>query len=100
MKHAVIQTGGKQYIVKKDDVIDVESLGEEKAVTFKPLLVFDEKDATIGTPEVSGVAVKAKVLENLRGDKVLAIRYKAKKRVNKVRGHRQNLSRIQITDIK
>ena len=100
MKKAVITTGGKQYIVSKDDVLDVELLGDAKTVSFEPLLVFDEKDVSVGTPLVSGVKVNAKVVEQVRGDKVTSIRYKAKKRVHKTRGHRQNYSRIQITDIK
>ena len=100
MKHAVIKTGGKQYVVKKDDVLDVESLGDVKTASFKPLLVFDDKKVELGKPEVSSVKVSAKVLENVRDDKVVAIRYKAKKRVHKKRGHRQHYSRIQITDIK
>lgn len=99
MKYAVIETGGKQYIVSKDDVIEVESLGDQKDFSFTPLLVFDDKTTTVGRPEVKGISVKAKVLDQTRGDKVLAIRYKAKKRVHKVHGHRQNYSRIQITDI-
>lgn len=100
MKYAVIETGGKQYLVTKDQELDVESLGDAKTATFKPLLVFDEKDTKVGTPEVKGSEVKAKVIEQVRTDKVVAIRYKAKKRVNKKRGHRQDLTRIKITDIK
>ncbi|HIA91511.1 TPA: 50S ribosomal protein L21 [Candidatus Saccharibacteria bacterium] len=100
MKQAVIKTGGKQYVVKKNDVLDVESLGDAKTVNFTPLMVFDDNDVTVGEPEVKGAKVSAKVLEQIRDDKVVAIRYKAKKRVHKKHGHRQNYSRIQITDIK
>ena len=99
MKKAVIATGGKQYIVKKGDVIDVESVGDEKTLTFKPLLVTDGDDIKVGTPEVSSANVKAKVVEAVRGDKVTAIRFKAKKRVHKRHGHKQHHSRIEITSI-
>lgn len=100
MKYAVIETGGKQYLVTKGQELDVESLGDQKTVSFNPLLVFDEKETKVGMPEVKGASVKAKVVDNIRADKVTSIRFKAKKRVNKKRGHRQNHSRIQITEIK
>jgi len=99
MKKAVITTGGKQYLVSEGDVIDVESIESDKEIQFIPLLVTDEKGTKVGTPEVSGAKVSAKVLEAVRGDKVTAIRYKAKKRVNKKHGHKQHLSRIEIIKI-
>ncbi len=100
MKKAVIKTGGKQYLVSKGDVLDVELVEDDKTtVAFTPLLVTDGTDTQVGTPEVSGAKVKAKLLENVRADKVTAIRFKAKKRVHKRHGHKQSLSRIEITDI-
>lgn len=99
-KKAVITTGGKQYLVQEGQTLDVELLGDEKTVSFVPLLVIDGTDAKVGTPEVSGATVTATVDEQtIVGDKVLAIRYKAKKRVRKVRGHRQRSSRLTITKI-
>lgn len=99
-KKAVIATGGKQYLVEEGQVLNVELLGDEKTATFVPLMVIDGKDVKIGTPEVSGVKVTADVAEEaVVGDKVLAIRYKAKKRVRKVRGHRQRSSQITIKKI-
>lgn len=97
---AVITTGGKQYIVSKDDVLDIELIPEEKKVTFEPLLLIDGKETTVGTPSVSGHSVEAEVIGTIRADKVTAIRYKAKKRVKKVHGHRQTLTQIKITSIK
>ncbi len=100
LKKAVIATGGKQYIVQEGQTLDVELLGDEKTVTFVPLMVIDGKDAKVGTPEVSGAKVTATVADQpVVGDKVLSIRYKAKKRVRKVRGHRQRSSQITITKI-
>jgi large subunit ribosomal protein L21 len=96
---AVISTGGKQYIVAKGDELSVELLSDEKTVSFEPLMLIDDSKVTIGQPTVKGAAVKAKILENIRADKVIAIRYKKKNRVHKRRGHRQNLTRIQISDI-
>lgn len=100
MKKAVIATGGKQYLVEEGQTLDVELLADEKNVSFVPLLVIDGKDAKVGAPEVSGAKVTATVADKaVVGDKVLAIRYKAKKRVRKVHGHRQRSSRITITKI-
>ncbi len=99
-KKAVIATGGKQYLVSEGQTLDVELLGDEKNISFAPLLVIDGEKTTVGTPEVSGVKVTATVAEEtIVGDKVLAIRYKAKKRVRKVHGHRQRSSRITIGKI-
>jgi large subunit ribosomal protein L21 len=100
MKKAVIATGGKQYLVSEGDVIDVELLKAEKTIDFEPLLVIDGSKTEVGTPIVKGAKVTAKVIEqNIKADKVVAIRYKAKKRVHKVQGHRQQQTRITIAKI-
>jgi large subunit ribosomal protein L21 len=101
MKKAVIETGSKQYLVAVGDVIDVELLKEAKGtVSFDSLLVVDGAEVSVGAPTVNGTKVEAKVLEpDFRGDKVIAIRYKAKKRVKKVRGHRQHHTKLEITKI-
>jgi len=100
MKKAVIATGGKQYVVTEGLTLNVELLGDESKVNFTPLLVIDGDKVTVGTPEVTGATVTAEVVEKeILDDKVLAIRYKAKKRVRKVHGHRQHKSVIKITKI-
>ncbi len=100
MKKAVIATGGKQYIVAEGDTLQVELLGEEKSVTFEPLLVIDGDTIQVGTPTVPGAKVSAKVDEqDVKTDKVVSIRYKAKKRVHKTRGHRQRKTTITISKI-
>ncbi len=104
MKKAVIATGGKQYLVTEGQTLEVELLSTEKAdaksVTFVPLMVIDEKDVKVGTPEVTGAKVIADIVEKqILGDKVLAIRYKAKKRVHKIHGHRQRSAVIKISSI-
>lgn len=100
MSKAVIATGGKQYIVTEGDTLKVELLDtEKKQVTFEPLLVIDGDDVKVGAPSVAGVKVTADVLEEVRNDKVTSIRYKAKKRVHKVRGHRQRMTAIKIAKI-
>jgi large subunit ribosomal protein L21 len=100
MKKAVIATGGKQYVVTEGETLEVERIKDAKdKLSFTPLLVIDGENVTVGTPEVAGATVTAKVVEEFKDDKVTAIRYKAKKRVHKVRGHRQTLTRITIDKI-
>lgn len=104
MSKAVIATGGKQYIVSEGETIKVELLnlaeaGDKKQVTFEPLLVIDGDDVKVGAPAVAGVKVTAEILEEVKNDKVTSIRYKAKKRVHKLRGHRQRMTAIKVTKI-
>lgn len=100
MKKAVIATGGKQYIVSEGQSIEVELLSTDKNVTFEPLLVINEKDVLVGTPNVDGAKVTATIDEpDIKTDKVTSIRYKAKKRVHKTRGHRQRKTVITIKKI-
>lgn len=102
MKKAVIVTGGHQYLVAEGETIDVELIkGDDKKVTFEPLLVIDGDKSTVGAPAVSGVSVTASIVEaDVKQDKVTSIRYKAKKRVRTVRGHRQRLTTLKIESIK
>jgi large subunit ribosomal protein L21 len=99
MKKAIISTGGHQYVVSEGDVLEVELIKTEKTATFEPLLVIDGDKITVGTPIVPKLTVTAEILGQVRGEKVTAIRYKAKKRVNKVHGHRQHLTQIKISKI-
>ena len=101
MKKAVIATGGKQYLVSEGETLEVELLNsDDKAASFVPLLVIDGDKTTIGSPELSKNSVSAEIVEaDVQGDKVTAIRYKAKKRVHKVRGHRQRHAVLKITKI-
>lgn len=88
-------------MVKKDDQIDVELIKtDKKTVTFEPLLVFDENSIKVGSPTVAGAKVTAEIISaDKQTDKVVSIRYKAKKRVRKVRGHRQRQATIKINTI-
>lgn len=101
MKQAIITAGGKQYLVKEGDVIDVELLKTSKGIiTFEPLLVIDEDKVKIGKPILTDMSVTAVILEPIiKADKQTSIRYKAKKRVKKIQGHRQKLSRIEVKKI-
>lgn len=100
-KKAVIATGGKQYLVAEGETLEVELLKQEdKTINFTPLLVIDGEKVTVGAPEVSSGKVSAEILEQeVKADKVTSIRYKAKKRVHKVHGHRQRHTQIRVTKI-
>lgn len=101
MKKAIIITGNKQYLVSEGQSIDIELLNTtDKKILFEPLLVVDGADIKVGKPTVSGSTVTATVTAvDIQGDKVMAIRYKAKKRVHKVRGHRQRHATVTIDKI-
>lgn len=101
MKKAVIATGGKQYLVTEGETLEVELLHSDDAkVTFDALLVIDGDSVSVGAPVVDKVKVAAEVVtEDVKADKVTSIRYKAKKRVHTVRGHRQRHTAITITKI-
>jgi large subunit ribosomal protein L21 len=100
LKKAVILTGGKQYLVNEGEELNVELLDPATKPSFDALLIIDGNTTTVGAPLVDGVKVTADIIEQVvKADKVTAIRYKAKKRVRKVHGHRQKLTRIKITKI-
>lgn len=101
MKKAVIATGGKQYLVTEGETLEVELLhNSDKKVAFEPLLVIDGENISVGAPQVDKVKVNAEIVaDDVKADKVTAIRYKAKKRVHKVHGHRQRHTAIKITTI-
>lgn len=103
MKKAVIATGGKQYLVYEGETLSVEVLkGAETStsVDFEALLVIDGTNVSVGQPLVKGVTVTADVIDTeARADKVTSIRYKAKKRVHTVHGHRQHQTTIKIAKI-
>ncbi len=100
---AVIQTGGKQYKVAKDDVIIVEKLDAEtgKKVTFGDVLIAGEgKKVTVGAPLVKGASVTGEVLEQRKGDKVIVFKKKRRQTYRRKKGHRQNETVVKITGIK
>lgn len=101
MKKAIITTGGHQYVVAEGDTITVERLKDaDKTLKFEALLVVDGDKTTVGTPLVNGVSVTATVVDNeAKAEKVTAIRYKAKKRVHKLHGHRQLQTVLKIDTI-
>ena len=100
---AVIKTGGKQYKVQKDDTLLVEKLDGkdgDKVTLDEVLMVVDGKKATVGEPTVKGATVEAKLVEQTRGPKITVFKKKRRQNYRRKKGHRQDLSKIQITNIK
>lgn len=102
--YAIIKTGGKQYSVKPGDIIDVELLSLEKSarVEFKEVLFYnDGKTGIAGDPLVAKAIVFGEVLDQVRGPKVIAYKYKKRHRSTRHKvGHRQNYTRVKILEVK
>jgi large subunit ribosomal protein L21 len=99
---AVVEIAGQQFKVAERGKYYVPRLKEEadKNVTFeKVLLLADEKGTKIGNPSVNGAKVTAKVLEHLKDEKVIVFKKKRRTGYRKSRGHRQMLTRIEVTKI-
>lgn len=102
---AVIQTGGKQYLVKEGDCIAVEKLPGEKGadIVFDTVLLLASADGSnvqIGTPYLTGVTVKAVIDAQARTKKIRVVKYKRKVRYRRVHGHRQHVTKVKITGVK
>ena len=102
--YAIILTGGKQYKVAKGDVIEVEKLAGEAGaeVTFDQVLAVAGEDGklNVGTPRVEGASVSGKVTDQFRAKKIVVFKMKRRKGYRRTHGHRQSMTRIEITDIK
>ena len=101
---AVIETGGKQYMVSEGDLLEVELLGDHKEgdkVEFDKVLMVDNgKDTTIGDPYIKGAKVKAIYQGEKKGKKLSIIRFKAKSNRHRKVGHRQHYSEVKIESLK
>ncbi|MCX5725585.1 MAG: 50S ribosomal protein L21 [Candidatus Saganbacteria bacterium] len=101
--YAIIETGSKQYLVNKGDTIDVELLQVEpgKKVNIENvLLISDNGHVEIGRPYIKNAKVVAEVVELFKGKKQVIFKYKNKTRYHRKTGHRQQLLRLKIEDIK
>ena len=100
--YAVVETGGKQYLVKKGTVLDVELLGAKpgsKTKLSRVLAVSNGAELKIGTPEIGGAEVAVQVLGEVKAEKLVAFKKKRRKGYRRKIGHRQDLSRIQVESI-
>ena len=101
--YAIIETGGKQYKVAKDDILDVEKLAGNKgeAVVFKNvLLAADNQNVQIGRPYLTGAQISAEKLSDVKTKKTIAFKFRRRKNSSTRVGHRQQLTRVRIKEIK
>ena len=98
---AVIKTGGKQYRVAADDVIQVDKVKGEpgEIVQFGEVLVVGGDSVQLGAPSVNGASVAAEVIEQGRGPKIIAFKKRRRKNSRRKRGHRQEFTLVRITEI-
>jgi len=100
--YAVIRTGGKQYLVKKGDTLEVERVAAEKgaAIEFTDVLArHDGATFTVGAPLLDGPPVKAAVVEQVLGEKLVSFKKKRRKGYSRKVGHRQNLTVVTIAEL-
>lgn len=102
MKHAVIETGGKQYRVGEGDVIYIEKLNAADGDTVifdKVLAVIDGSKSNFGTPVVDGASVSATVVKTGKSKKIRVYKMKPKKNYRRTQGHRQPYTKVEIGSI-
>ena len=102
MSFAIIETGGKQYKVSASKILEVEKLETEigKTIQFKKILLINDNNNTeVGSPNIEGAIVEAKLIDNVKDRTVLIFHKRRRKHSRKKNGHRQRHSKIQITKI-
>ncbi len=100
--YAVVKTGGKQYRVTEDDVIQIERLpGEEgDVVTLDDVLMVADGDAvTVGAPRVEGAAVSGEIIEQKRDKKIVIFKKRRRQNYRRKKGHRQHVTLLRVTQI-
>lgn len=100
--YAIVEIGGHQYKVAENDVLFVNRRAEDvdSSVTFdKVLLVSNDGATKVGTPVVENASVQAKIVEHCRADKVLVFKKKRRKGYQKMNGHRQDITKLQIEKV-
>ena len=100
--YAIIKTGGKNYRVKKGTTLKIQKLNNklgDKVVFDEVLLVADEKNTTIGTPNVKNATVDAVIKKHGRERKIAIIKFRRRKHSMKRQGHRQDFTQIEINEI-
>lgn len=102
MTYAIIETGGKQLKVEPGRFYDIELLPVDAESSFtmdKVLLINNDDEVTVGQPFIDGATVEGKVMQHLRGKKVIVYKMQPKKKTRKKRGHRQELTRFMVNSI-
>jgi large subunit ribosomal protein L21 len=99
MRYAIVESGGKQYRAVEGELIEVDRLPDEagKEISLERVLLMADGDRfQVGTPTLSGVEVKAMVVDHIRGAKVVSFKYSPKKRIRVRGGHRQQYTRLRV----
>jgi large subunit ribosomal protein L21 len=102
MKYAIVTSGGKQYKVTEGQVLELDKLKAEPGSNYlldKVLLTVDGDSVQVGMPYLDSIAVTAKVLEQVKGDKIRVAKFKAKSRYRRVQGFRAQLTKVEITSL-
>jgi len=99
--YAIIETGGKQYRVQQGDIVYVEklTLDQDATIDFDVLLLSGEDGIKVGKPLVEGAKVHATAKAQVKGEKIVIFKYKAKKNYRRKQGHRQPYTKLEITGI-
>jgi large subunit ribosomal protein L21 len=102
MAYAIVKTGGKQYHVEEGQTLLVERLPDDEGATvaLQPLLFAGDKDPVFDTDGLKNVSVKATIVGHERGEKLRVFKFKPKRGYKRTNGHRQELTRLQITEVK
>ena len=100
--YAIVETGGKQYRVEEGDVFVVDRLAADEGakVSLRAVMFRDEDNVVLEPKELEKVKVEAKVAAHERGTKIMVFKYKAKKGYRRRQGHRSELTRLEVTDVK
>lgn len=100
--YAIIRSGGKQYRAEVGETIDVDRLPQDVGESIEisdVLLIADGDDTHIGQPQVDGAMVRATVVEQFRGKKIIVYKYRQRTNYRRKQGHRQYYTRLRIEDI-
>ena len=99
--YAVVEINGKQYRAEKGSTLSVDRFDAEKgaSVSFDKVLLLGGESLKVGAPYVAGAAVKATVKDEIKGDKIIIFKHKAKKDYRLTQGHRQRYTLVTVEDI-
>jgi large subunit ribosomal protein L21 len=100
--YAIVESGGKQYRVEKGATLLVDRLPDDEGakVTLRPVMFRGDKQVALERGDLEKVKVEAKVAEHLRGDKIRVFKYKPKKGYRRRAGHRSELTKLEVTEVK
>ena len=99
--YAIVATGGKQIKVAAGDVVVVEKLDAAvgESVTFDVIFLADDDQIVVDPTELASATVTAEVVEQFKGEKAIIFKFKKRKGYKRLKGHRQNLTKVRITDV-